>query len=201
MGIGFEDWLQMYNDKYYKEAENDPPDINSDNQNIEDSSPPDMPTGGDNNSDDMSDQAPPDMDFNDDESFENIDDESNEEFDTDGLEDLTNNQTNMQLSEKISAIMNQKLYQRFLSLLNKVQTQLTAVKKNSDILFVLSDKMIDTLKILERLDENIHLYLKHKFTNTDFSDNLLFFNKCLNLLQLANIMFDKNIHKGIKEQQ
>jgi len=105
---------------------------------------------------------------------------------------------NLGLDEKISAIMNMNLYQRYLSLLNTIGGQLTMIKNNSDILHTLSADSLDIVESLKKLDENIRLYLKNSFLNENYSKNLLFFNKCLNLLKLLNDVFDSNVKKGIK---
>lgn len=106
----------------------------------------------------------------------------------------------MELDEKISAIMNQQLYQRFLALLNTLTNQLSSIKNNSDILFSVSKESIDLVDQLKKLDENIRLYLKNSFLHENYSKNLLFFNKCLNLLKLLNDEFDRVIQKGIRSE-
>ena len=73
------------------------------------------------------------------------------------------------------------------------------LKTNGDVLFTLSPESLDIVGSLKRLDENVRLYLKNTFLNENYSGNLLFFNKCLNLLKLLNDVFDRNVRKGIKE--
>ena len=53
----------------------------------------------------------------------------------------------------------------------------------------------------QQLDENIRLYLKDIFLNENYSKNLLFFNKCLNLLNILNKIFSQKIRKGIKDAE
>lgn len=102
------------------------------------------------------------------------------------------------LDEKVSAIMNQRLYQRFLPMLNTINNQLSQVRSNNDILYALAPDSLDITEALTKLDENIRTYLKEKFLNANYSANLLFFNKCLNLLDILNKIFSKKVHKGIK---
>lgn len=155
-----------------------PPDISEDNN-----SPPDISDGTEDNS-------PPDIDFNEEEDDPGFEDEEQPE------ENDENN--NLGFDEKISAIMNMNLYQRFLSLLNTVGGQISMVKRNSDMLYTISNESLDILESLKKLDENIRLYLSNYFLDENFSKNLLFLNKCINLLKLLNTIFEKNIKKGIK---
>lgn len=188
--------------KYMKEAEGDtPPDVAAASTG-DDNAPPDMPEdpgdagppdieddiGGDVG---MDDGAPPELDdgFGDDEGFggDDMGDEGQEE------------NPDLGLDEKVSAIMNQQLYQRYLNLLSSISNQLTMMKNNNDILYTLSNKSVETESDIKKLDENIRLYLKYNFSNENYSKNLLFFNKCLNLFKLLNDSFDQSIRKGIKE--
>lgn len=169
-----------------------PPDM-PDEAPAEDDSPPDM--GDDFGGDDMND-APPEMGGEDDGGFE---DDMGFGDDTDSNESQEdNNENNLELDEKISSILNMNLYQRYLTLLNTIGSQLTMIKNNSDILFTLSKDSLSIVEKLKKLDENIRLYLKNSFLHENYSKNLLFFNKCLNLLKLLNDIFDKDIRKGIK---
>lgn len=190
-------------EQYLTEAPDDtPPDMPS-----SDTGPPDMPAEAamddgppelspdepSENNQDIADDGPPDLgdDFGDEnqESFDDAEDQGND--DNPPIE-------NLELDDKISAIMNMNLYQRFLTLLNTINNQLSTIKGNSDILYTLSSSSLDVVGLLKKLDENIRLYLKNSFLNENYSKNLLFFNKCLNLLKLLNDVFDKNIRKGIK---
>jgi len=164
-----------------------PPDIPED-ATLED--PPDIPDDPETTDDD----APPDMmgddDFSSDGSF------------TDGGEEgesSDSNVKNLGLDDKVSAIMNMNLYQKYLSLLSNIRSQQASIRSNMDILYTLSPDTLNITKSLSKLDENIHLYLKNYFVNENYSKNLLFFNKCLNLLKLLNDSFDKGISKGIKD--
>ena len=60
---------------------------------------------------------------------------------------------NLELDEKISSILNMNLYQRFLTLLNTIGSQLTMIKNNSDILFTLSKDSLSIIEKLKKLDE------------------------------------------------
>ena len=125
---------------------------------------------------------------------------SDDLYQDDGIEgeDSSPNNQNLGIDDKVSAIMNMNLYQRYLSLLNNIGNQLTMIKHNNDILYTLTDTIVDTTIALKKLDENIRLYLKNYFINENYSKNLLYFNKCLNLLKLLNDSFDANIKKSIK---
>lgn len=111
------------------------------------------------------------------------------------------NDKNLGLDDKVSAIMNMNLYQSFLSLLNSIGGQISSIKDKLDVLSSLSKDSINVLQSLEKLDENIRLYLKNYFINENYSKNLLFFNKCLNLLKLLNDSFHRGIDKGIKDME
>lgn len=115
-------------------------------------------------------------------------------------EDEGNNQGGnpMELDEKISAIMNHKLYQRFINLLGSTKSKISEIKDNSDVLYTIAPECTEVIKKLQSLEENIRLYLKNKFVNEDYSKNLLFFNECLNLRALLSDIFDDIIKKGIK---
>lgn len=169
-----------------------PPDIP---EGAENDAPPDLPDnmGEDNIDSGTADDAPPDMpdDFGDDAFGE-------EDPNATGEENLDDKLANLGLDDKISAIMNMNLYQRYLALLNTIGGQLTMIKNNSDILYTVSSNSIEIIDSLKKLDENIRLYLKNFFINENYSKNLLFFNKCLNLLKLLNDVFDNEIKKGIK---
>ena len=114
-------------------VDNGPPDVPDGAENDE---PPDLPEddlGGDDAgvSDDMPDMPDEfgEEDFNDEGMSEDMPDEG---------ESNGNNLQNLGLDDKISAIMNMNLYQRFLTLLNTIGNQLTMIKNNSDILYTLS---------------------------------------------------------------
>ncbi len=168
-----------------------PPDIPEDNSqefNMNDSDPPDLPEQS-NNTDDMY-QDPPDMDdsdFNNDE-FMDMDDDNG-----------SNKTEDLGLDKKISAVMNQELYQRYLSLLGNVTSQISQMKDNSDILYSITTECTNIIDRLSNLESSIKLYLKNNFINENYSKNLLFFNKCLNLLNLINEIFDNETKKGIKD--
>lgn len=135
----------------------------------------------------------PDMDAPDDDYFGG-DDGSIDDSVADQTDDA-----NVGLDDKVSQIMNMNLYQRFLSLLRQIKDQLNIIRKNADVMYSLTHEVDDTVTMLMKLDENVRLYLNHYFMNENYSKNLLFFNKCLNLLKLLNDKFDANVSKGIKE--
>lgn len=169
--------------------------------------PPDMPAGGDSPPDVPADipadsppgdigGPPPDLgggmdtmppDMGEDEGFGGYDDP-----------DTQTGEGEMELDEKISAILNMNLYQRFLSLMNNIANQLSLIKGNSDVLRTLSEESLEIIGSLKKLDENIRLYLNNYFPNENYSKNLLFFNKCMNLLKLLNDIFSKDVNKGIR---
>lgn len=200
------------NDEFYRwmfEADDAPPDINLGSDQADDSPPPDI--SDDSSNEQGSDDMPPDLNMNDtsgdfdDTSFgdEGMDDAGFGE-DESGGEDASNNQEdnpdNMNLPEKVSAIMNNQLYQRYLSMLNSVGTQISQMTDNGDVLFsLMKDGYSELLNKFKKLDENIKLWMKNNFINSDYSKNLLFFNMCLNLQSLLNESFNKKIKKGVKE--
>ena len=183
--------------RLFMEAPDDPPDITGETTEEvpPDNPPPDateedtLDTPPDEGGGDMSDDAPPDIDSGED-PFGSDDPTIGTEEDQEGTADAPN------VSEKISIIMNRGLFQKFLTLLNTIGLQISSIKSNSDILFSLSTDTIDILKALEKLDENIRLYLSNQFEEENYSSNLLFFNKCVNLLTLLNEDLDKGISKG-----
>lgn len=197
--------IQMDNifNRWLMEAD-EPPSM--DDGGGEDTGPPEMDdpsadadTGGDDGG------APPDMgddfgsEFGGDEDMGGDDFGGEDEEGGDGSQQL-------ELDEKISAIMNEKLYQRFLAMLNNINSQITMINNNNDVLFSLvsnsnsgsPEDYNEIVSSLKKLDENIHLYLDNKFVHENYSKNILFFNKCLNLLKLLNDSFDEKIQKGIK---
>lgn len=190
--------------KYLKEAPDESgeaPDVNmggDDSPPIEEPSsetsdtetkPPDIGDDAGNIIPDEDDDLPPDIgDINGDDGDIGEDETLNPD------EDIN---SNLGLDDKVSAIMNMNLYQRFLTLLNTIASQTSMVKDNSDILHTLSPEALNIIDSLKKLDENIRLYLKNTFLNENYSKNLLFFNKCINLLKILNDIFEKNINDGI----
>jgi hypothetical protein len=106
----------------------------------------------------------------------------------------------VEISEKISLVMNANLYQRFLTLLNTVTNQLASLKGGNDIIYAFSPKALETIEPLGKLGDNIRLYLSHNFLDSNYSKNLLFYNKCLNLLKLLNETFSSELKKGKLEE-
>jgi hypothetical protein len=164
-------------------APDSPPDLSVDD------TPTDNDTGGGPEA-----SGPPDLEMDNEGEGEGEDVSYDDEDDTaEGTP-----QEDLGIDEKISNIMNMNLYQRYLTLLTNVGNQLSSVKNNSDALITLAPKSIDIITSLEKLDENIRLYIDNYFVKENYSKNLLFFNKCLNLLKLLNDTFDKNIRTGIR---
>lgn len=154
--------------------------------------PPDF--GGDDTSmDDGGDGSPPD--FGDDEGgFGDEEGATDEEGGEDQKEP-------MDLDDKVSAIMNANLYTRFLTMLTNIEAQMSQMKSNADIVYTLSPDASDMYNKYKQLDDNIRLYLNNSFIDENYSKNLLFFNKCLNLLKLLNDSFSSYVNKGIREQK
>lgn len=103
--------------------------------------------------------------------------------------------------EKISNVLNSKLYQRYLSLLNRVENQILCIKNNLDIFNILCKESCDTMEILKKLSENIRIYLNEFFLKENYSKNLLFFNKCINLYKLTNDQIVKLIKRVNKDKE
>lgn len=195
--------LSMFEKFLYEAPGDDPPDAPQADSPPDvpaeapaDSGPPDIP---DDAGADVADDGPPDMPPDGEDGFGDEGGFGDEET-SDGGEG-NENPEDLGLDDKVSAIMNMNLYQRFLSLMNTIGAQLTMLRNNGDVLYTLSSNSLDTVESLKKLDENIRLYLKNTFLNENYSKNLLFFNKCLNLLKLLNDVFDKNIKKGINSMK
>lgn len=188
-------------DRIFLEAPGDPPpDMPTDATHTDTGgdAPPEMDMSGDEP--DMGD--PPDM-GGDDISGDppDLGEEGDFGGEDQGMEDPPEEEdpnANLEFDEKISRIMNMNLYQRYLALLNNISGQLTMLKDNSDTLYAVSEDSIDIIAALKKLDENVRLYLKNYFIQENFSKNRLFFDKCLNLLNLLNEIFQKKIEKGLK---
>lgn len=159
--------------------------------------PPDIPDDDTPPADAPPDEAPPDMDDGTDD-FGQDDQEDQAPAEPDMSGDVDND-NEIGLDDKVSAIMNMNLYQRFLTLLTNIQTQMQLTKNNLDMFYVIAPDSIGIVKSLTSLDENIRIYLKEYFPRENYSKNLLFFNKSLNLLKLLNDSFNQAVHKGIKQ--
>ena len=184
-------------EKYLFEAPDEsPPDV-------ADTGPPDMP-------DDAPDSGPPDLDAGGgDIGGDDPPEMGGGDFGDDGFGDMGGNgdgsegdpTEELELDDKISAILNLNLHQRFLAMLNKIANQLTMLKNNADVLHTLSPESLEMVGALTKLDENIHLYLKNSFDNENFSKNRLFFDKCLNYFRLLKEQFGKQVKKGIRSAE
>ena len=159
-----------------------------------DDAPPDIPDDAGTESDN---DAPPDMP-EEDPSDEGLGDTG---FDDGQQQEEEDPNKTMKLDAKVSTVMNVNLYQRYLTLLNTINTQLSMIKNNGDMIYTLSDQTSSIIASLKKLDENVRLYMSNIFLEENYSRNLLFFNKCLNLLKLLNDSFDASIQKGIKDKQ
>ena len=198
--------LDFFTQFLYEAPGDDPPPDAGDNMSteVEDPSPPDMA------SEDMGFDSPPDIGGDDmgmadmgggfDDSPPDMGEEGFASEEGDGQTAEDPNEA-MQLDDKVSAIMNQRLYQKYLSLINRISNEISQIKNNNDILYSISPDSLDIIESLNKLDENIHLYLKNNFMNEDYSKNLLFFNKCINLWPLLNKVFDKKIKSGIRNSE
>jgi len=107
----------------------------------------------------------------------------------------------LEISDKISLAMNANLYQRYLTLLNTVNQEISSIKNVNDIIYTVAPRSLETLQPLNKLAENLNLYLAHNFLDNNYSKNLLFYNKCLNLLKLLTQVFSQELKKGNTEEQ
>lgn len=169
-----------------------PPDDASPEPAPDAGSPPDMPDiGGGDNPDgeesppDMQDDTQPDDDFGSDFGSDDNDQQNNQD------------QNNIGIDEKISNILNKLLYDKFLTLLNQIGSQISNIKNNNEILHSLIPNLGEISEEFKRLDESIRLYINDFFIYENSSKNLLFFNQCLNALKLLNEKFSHEINKGI----
>lgn len=105
------------------------------------------------------------------------------------------------LSDKVSSILNLNLYQSYMGLLSQLESNISSIKHNSDLLYSLNKDIELVVNDFKRLSENLRLYIDNSFTNERYEKNLLFYNKCKNLNKLLNDKFDSIVHKGIKESQ
>lgn len=102
----------------------------------------------------------------------------------------------LEISEKISVVMNYQLYQRFLTLSNTVANQLSTIRSNNDLIHSVSPKALAVIEPLGKLGDNIRLYLTNNFLDNNYSRNLLFYNKCLNLMKLLEDIFARELGRG-----
>ena len=187
--------LDLFKKFLYEAPGDDPPDVTTTNndqtdpppvpdEGADDSGPPEI-----NDSPDDIDTGPPEI---------NDDVGTDDTFGEDPMATDEEQQPELELNEKISAIMNMNLYQRYLELLSNINSEISQMKDNSDMLYAITPSSVEMVANLSKLDENINMYINHYFMNNDYSKNLLFFNKCLNLLALLNKSFDDDVKKGVK---
>ena len=189
--------LDLFQQSLFLEAPGDEGEASTDAQPTDppaDDAPPDIPDDVGTESDN---DAPPDMP-DEDPSDEGLGDTG---FDDGQQQEEEDPNKTMKLDAKVSTVMNVNLYQRYLTLLNTINTQLSMIKNNGDMIYTLSDQTSSIIASLKKLDENVRLYMSNIFLEENYSRNLLFFNKCLNLLKLLNDSFDASIQKGIKDKQ
>lgn len=189
--------LDLFQQSLFLEAPGDEGEASTDAQPTDppaDDAPPDIPDDVGTESDN---DTPPDMP-DEDPSDDGLGDTG---FDDGQQQEEEDPNKTMKLDAKVSTVMNVNLYQRYLTLLNTINTQLSMIKNNGDMIYTLSDQTSSIIASLKKLDENVRLYMSNIFLEENYSRNLLFFNKCLNLLKLLNDSFDASIQKGIKDKQ
>ena len=189
--------LDLFQQSLFLEAPGDEGEASTDAQPTDppaDDAPPDIPDTVGTESDN---DVPPDM-TDEDPSDDGLGDTG---FDDGQQQEEEDPNKTMKLDAKVSTVMNVNLYQRYLTLLNTINTQLSMIKNNGDMIYTLSDQTSSIIASLKKLDENVRLYMSNIFLEENYSRNLLFFNKCLNLLKLLNDSFDASIQKGIKDKQ
>lgn len=108
---------------------------------------------------------------------------------------------NLAVNDKVSLLMNVNLYNHYLSLRDKLRSELSATNNNKDILFSLSDDIVDIIKALDKLEDNLSTYMRNLFNNESYSKNLLFFNKCVNLYNLIIDNFNDVVKEGIRKEK
>lgn len=177
--------MSLFERVFFEAPEDDPPDMAPPST---DDAPPDM--GG-------ADDPPPDMDAGD---MEGDMRDNDYGFDdgTGGDEDDTEN---LNFDDKISIIMNQRLYERFIKLHMTLKNQLKIFNKNMDLIDTISDKNDSILTSMTKLSENVEEYMANYFMNENYSKNLLFFNKCINLYNLLQQNFDKEIKRYVANEK
>ena len=187
--------LDLFKKFLYEAPGDDPPDVATTSNDQTD--PPPVPDEG------ADDSGPPEINDNPDDIDTgppeiNDDVGTDDTFGEDPMATDEEQQPELELNEKISAIMNMNLYQRYLELLSNINSEISQMKDNSDMLYAITPSSVEMVANLSKLDENINMYINHYFMNNDYSKNLLFFNKCLNLLALLNKSFDDDVKKGVK---
>lgn len=167
--------------------------------------PEDEPVPSDTGPPDIPDDQPPELDVGGEDQPPELADDAGDDFGMDGVDDQVGEdgegEAPVEISEKISTAMNYRLYQRFLTLSNTVSGQLTTIKSNSDLVHSTSPKAMAVIEPLGKLGENIRLYLINNFLDSNYSQNLLFYNKCLNLLKLLNDIFSSELGKAKPESR
>ena len=194
--------MKSFFEKVFFEADDAPPDMAGASPPTGDMSEPPPSPGGD---------AAPDMGGTDEFGMEDPNggggppdiEEPGEDFGGEGGEENSEENSeedpaNMKFDDKISNVMNMNLYQRFLNMLNSITSQVNTIKDNAEIFNALTKDASDLVPSLQKLDENIRLYLSNFFLNENYSKNLLFFNKCLNEYNLHREFFTKEIKKAMR---
>lgn len=170
------------------EDEGNPPEISDDVGAIDDA-PPDA----DNTATPV--EAPPDIGGDD---FGSNDMES--DMDLGGNEEEKPSEDEPQgLDNKVSAVLNSGLYKKTLTLLSEITKKKETIKDNIDIIRTLDPDSVIIQEQLERLEDNIRDYNEHHFLSENYSKNLLFYTKCLNLYNQIVLQFSEKINKAIKD--
>lgn len=156
----------------------DVPEENMAEEPIEDLPPDDLDT------------TEPDMDTSEDMTSDDFDP------DTESISSDMPDGTSVPFDKKISDTLNRNLYQHYISLKKTINQELTMTEDNLD--FIDPEVLKDTnlVEILKKLSSNMDLYLMNNFLNNDYSKNVFFYNKCLNMVNLVNIEFSKALKKS-----
>lgn len=100
-----------------------------------------------------------------------------------------------EFDKKVSDILNRELYQHYMSLKKTINQELTMLENNIDYINSEVMKETDIVEILKKLEENMDLYLANYFVNSNYSKNVFFYNKCLNMVNLVNLEFKRVLEK------
>ena len=128
--------LDLFQQSLFLEAPGDEGEASTDAQPTDppaDDAPPDIPDTVGTESDN---DAPPDM-TDEDPSDDGLGDTG---FDDGQQQEEEDPNKTMKLDAKVSTVMNVNLYQRYLTLLNTINTQLSMIKNNGDMIYTLSDQ-------------------------------------------------------------
>lgn len=182
-------WRLMTEAEGDDDTADDPPDMTEDDAPADDDSSLD---GGD----DMDDEDPPDIGGGDDGGYGGDDGFG----DTGGGGDGGNKKEEITgLSDKVSTVLNERLYKQVLALLSQITIKKEMVRDNIDMIRTIDPDATDITEDLTRLEDNIREYSDHTFLDENYSKNMLFYTKCLNLFNLLCARFSERLSKGIKK--